>query len=471
MGPTVKGRFGQLWGDRLGWTLCGGGRPLWLHGASVGEAISGVQVFRALRAGGYSEPAVLSAATPAGLRLLRERLANLPEPHLSLPPDISTPSLDEAGPTVSSRPMTQIAAPPLDFWGAPARFLDRLNPRVLVLIETEIWPELICQCSRRSIEVVMLSARLSERSHRRLARFKGFCRDIFRRISLIAAISQADRDRFTDLGAAPETTFVAGSAKFDDLILLAAQNRDKFSGSAPSASWSRAGSSAAPISLDLSDSPADRSPSDQVDQNGADRFRADESRADRLRTAPPVLLAGSTHPGEEKLILSAARTLSVSLALAPRHIGRAAEIAALCRAEGFEPRLYSETKTLSPPAGAVTIVDVMGVLASLYEKCDLALVGGSFLKGAGHNPLEPAAFGKPVVFGSFMSSFQTEADDLRSLGAAFSTPAEELGSTLDGLLADPKKMAEAGWRGLSWLAARTPVAETLAQILLQRLQA
>jgi 3-deoxy-D-manno-octulosonic-acid transferase len=401
--PVVRGRFGTRWPDRLGYTLTGGGNPLWLHGASVGEAGSALAILQSLRDLGFTGPALLTSGTPAGLAALTARLK-------------ACPALGRA----------QIAAPPLDFLGAPGRFLDRVAPRALIVIETEIWPELFLQSSLRSTPVLMLSARLSQRSHDRLTKFRGFIAQTLAIPALVATIGETDLRLLTDLGLDPQKAAAIGSPKFDALIAQAQATLD------------RGGPGQSPPG------------------------------------GPPLILAGSTHPGEEELILRAVGSLPApgpALAMAPRHLTRIPDIVRLIESMGHRPSLFSATGALRPPQGAppntVTLVDKMGLLASLYRECDLALVGGSFVPGSGHNPLEPAAAGKPIIFGPNMSSFKDEAAELEALGAAVSAPKAFLPQAISAFLSNPAKAQASGLSGLRYLSEKKPVAPILARLALK----
>jgi 3-deoxy-D-manno-octulosonic-acid transferase len=361
---------------------------------------------------GYTEPALLTSGTPAGLSILDAKATQIPGPN-------------------------QIAAPPLDFLNAPSRFLDRLAPKALLIIETEIWPELFLQCFSRSIPVIMLSARLSERSRDRLSRFKSFISQTLSIPSLVAAITPQDRDRLIDLGLNPLLSAAIGSPKFDRLIVQAKATLSEFS---------QAGQ------LDL------------TDQTNWPKFTSIQTRSNK-----PLILAGSTHPGEEELILTAWRALcspGADLAIAPRHLTRVPEILNLIDSFGAKPSLFSKTGSLKPPPESVTVVDQMGLLASLYRDCDLAIIGGSFFAGAGHNPLEPLAFGKPVIFGPNMSGFKSEVDDLESLGAASITPKPFLAESLEYYLNHPQAATLAGLTGLWYLSQKKIVAPILARLVL-----
>jgi 3-deoxy-D-manno-octulosonic-acid transferase len=319
-------------------------------------------------------------------------------------------------------------APPLDFWGAPGRFLDRLEPRALALIETELWPETLHQAARRRLPVIVAAGRLGRRSFERLGRVRGLFGPLLASLALIAAMTETDRERFVALGARPDRVVVLGSPKFDDLIAAA---RARLAGPVPEAPGESGG-----------------------------------------RASPTLVVAGSTHPGEEALILSALGDLSnTTLLLAPRHLERVSSTVAL--AAGRPVKLFSEIADLGSPAlaGTVVVLDRLGVLIDLYARADLCLVGGSFLPGSGHNPLEPASQGRPVVFGPHMSSFEAQAEALAAQGAAWRCQPGELAALLARLTADPAALAAAGRAGLELVAGLEPVAPALARAIVRTLEA
>jgi 3-deoxy-D-manno-octulosonic-acid transferase len=265
---------------------------------------------------------------------------------------------------------------------------------------------------------MVVAGRLSERSARRYGAFRSLIGPMLRSIRLIAAITEADRKRYIDLGADPARVLTIGSPKFDPLISLAQSIRD-------------AGGPAPP------------------------------------EGPPPLIVAGSTHPGEEALILSALSDRlpgRARLVLAPRHVGRAAEVLALAAEKGLSARLLSEDPTLS---SAVTVVDRMGILGDLYRRAAVCLVGGSLNGGSGHDPFEPAARGRPVVFGPGMSSFASEAAELVRIGAALRSDPEGLSEVLGSLLDSPVDAAERGLKGRLHVASLTPVAPILARLVVE----
>ena len=260
---------------------------------------------------------------------------------------------------------------PYDLPWTAARFLRQLRPRLAVIMETELWPNFIAACERRAIPVVLANARLSERSARGYARFARLTAPMLARLQLIAVQSAAEAQRFLQLGARPEAVQVTGSIKFDlqvDAQLLA---------------------------------------------------RATACRADW--GARPVWIAASTHAGEDEIALAAHRQLlarwpQALLILVPRHPERFNSVYELCQRQGFAT--CRRSAGAQPQAtDALLLGDTMGELLFLYALADVALVGGSLVANGGHNLLEPAALGKPVLSGPHLFNFQEISSQLREAGA------------------------------------------------------
>jgi 3-deoxy-D-manno-octulosonic-acid transferase len=391
---TLKGRFGTRWADRLGFPLAGGQNPLWFHAASVGEAQSALTVIRSVADILPLTRYVLSVGTPAGLKRAED--------------------------LIGSEPGIQLMAPPLDFFGAPGRSLDRVGPRALIIVETEIWPELIGQAYKREIPVMVVAGRMSQKSYQRYMKVRSFLKPLMEKLSLVAAVSPEARERFLDLGTPFNKTVCLGNPKFDSLR---------------------------PANLDTAltiERPLGRK----------------------------IIVAGSTEGREEDLIVSAWREQGGPkpfLLLAPRHLGRVPAILDSIKSQGLPVRLYSENRNFNwPEEPDIIIIDELGLLARLYALADLALIGGSFYRGQGHNPLEPAVFGCPIVFGPYMSSFREQALELETVGAAKTVLPSELSGTLARWLARREAFL-AGLAGRELLAARPAVGPGLAALIGQTL--
>jgi 3-deoxy-D-manno-octulosonic-acid transferase len=357
--------YWQGMGERFGW----GGRmssspAIWLHAVSLGEMSAAAPLVRALRSRYPQNPLVLTTATPTG----RARAESL------------------FGDSVDVRFL------PYDTPGAVARFLDRIRPRLAIIMETELWPNLYSECERRGVPLVLASARLSAKSVSRYQRFGGLFRRIFSASSLIAAQTAEDAERFVAIGAETARTHVVGNIKFD---------------------------------MELGPG--------VVDRGLALRYSFGSAR--------PTWIAGSTHAGEEEQVLAAHRELlgdepNALLLLVPRHPDRFDGVADLLSRRGLR---FTRRSGGMPPGGAtqVLLVDTVGELAALYAAADVAFVGGSLVPIGGHNLLEPAALGLPVLTGPYHSNSKDIARLLLSQGAALQVAdARELAAALVRLLAD-----------------------------------
>jgi 3-deoxy-D-manno-octulosonic-acid transferase len=279
---------------------------------------------------------------------------------------------------------------PVDLPGAVRRFLARVQPQLAVFIETELWPNLYHACARRGVPLLIASARLSERSARRYAR----CGSLFPQALApvwIAAQSEQDAERFRVLGAAPARVLVLGNLKFDFRVREESLAR---------------------------------------------------GRALRLEYAPqrPLWVAGSTHAGEEEVLLEAHRKLLEAqphalLALAPRHPPRFAEVGAALEAAGWRSIRRSHAASCSPET-AVLLLDTLGELLDFYAAADVAFVGGTLVPIGGHNLLEPAALARPVLCGPHVFNAPEIAARLAAGGGLeFVRNADELGARLAQWLA------------------------------------
>jgi 3-deoxy-D-manno-octulosonic-acid transferase len=289
---------------------------------------------------------------------------------------------------------------PYDTPGAVARFMDRIQPRLAVIMETELWPNLYRQCERRGVPMVLASARLSAKSVARYRRLGSLARGIFSATSLIAAQTAVDAERFVAIGAPRDRTCVAGNIKFD---------------------------------LDI----------------GPGVMEAGRALRSFFGSSRPVWVAGSTHAGEEALVLAAHTELppDVLLLLVPRHPERFDAVAQLLAQGGWK---FARRSGGAPPDAEVRVVlvDSVGVLAALYAAADAAFVGGSLVPIGGHNLLEPAALGVPVLTGPFTANGREIAQLLLSQGAALQVAdAHELAAALRRLLSDPAERQRMGDSG------------------------
>ncbi|MGK4362995.1 lipid IV(A) 3-deoxy-D-manno-octulosonic acid transferase [Ectopseudomonas chengduensis] len=370
---------------------------IWVHAVSVGESIAAAPMIRALQAHYPDLPITVTCMTPTGSERI-QALFGASVQHCYLPYDLP--------------------------WAA-ARFLDRVQPRLAVVMETELWPNHIHQCAKRGIPVALANARLSERSARGYARFGKLTAPMLGELSLIAVQTQTEAQRFLDLGARPGCVEVTGSIKFDlkiDAELLQ---------------------------------------------------RADALRQQWQATTRPVWIAASTHAGEDEIVLAAHRQLlktqpDALLILVPRHPERFNSVHELCISERLTTRRRSTAEAVQA-SDQVLLGDTMGELLFLYALADIAFVGGSLVANGGHNLLEPAALGKPVLSGPHLFNFLEIAAQLREAGALSEVEnAMQLADKVAALLNEPSKMQRMSQVGLSVLKANQGALERLLEGL-QRL--
>ena len=295
---------------------------------------------------------------------------------------------------------------PLDLPGLSGRCLSRFRPKAVVLIEAELWPNFAEVCHRRRIPMVMLNARLSPRSERRYAKIRRLTALLFARLSALGAQNANDRGRFAGIGVRPEIISVTGSIKFDV----------------------------------LGDTP----------QSERAEFR---SILDRLRGERPVVLAASTHAGEESLIATAIREAGAYPLIVPRHAERRATVAADLQAAGFSPILRTAGELPAEiPANSCYIADTTGELKDWTHLADLVIIGKSFLARGGQNPVEAIAARKPVITGPDMTNFADLVTLLEQAGGITRCPAEELTNAIRRLLTDTDtitRQTEAAYAALS----------------------
>jgi 3-deoxy-D-manno-octulosonic-acid transferase len=385
--------------ERLGFGRTLSAPSIWLHAVSLGEMSAAAPLARALRLRYPEIPLVVTTATPAG----RARAAALFEGS------------------------ADIRFLPYDAPGSVRRFLARTRPRAAIIMETELWPNLLRACERDGIPVLLASARLSARSVSQYRRFGRLFAGVFSKNLLVAAQSAEDAERFKSIGAAAERTPIVGNVKFDV----------------------------------------------RVDAGIVQAGRA-------LRTAyagtRPVWIAGSTHAGEEEQLLDAHALLlksipSAVLLLVPRHRDRFAGVAELLTRRGV--RFARRTRMASgeeapqlPIDTPVLLVDTVGELTTLYASADAAFVGGSLVAVGGHNLLEPAALGLPVLTGPSYFNGKEIAQLLLARGAALEVrSAQDLAAVMQRLLAEPQLREQIGIIGKEIIAAnRGSVARLLALI-------
>jgi len=346
-----------------------------VHAVSMGEVNAASVMVRELARRYPGEPLCLTTLTPTGSARVRELFGESVF-HVYIPFDLP---------------------------GAVRRFLDRVHPRLLVIMETEIWPNLYHECAARGIPVLIVNARISERSFNRYRRLRGLTGTALRQVAAIGAQSALDRERLLEIGARDAQLTVTGNMKFDVHV-----------------------------------------PPSVSEQGEAIRVAWGSHR--------PVLVAGSTHEGDERALLAAfGRLLAAApealLVLVPRHPERFGRAAQLARQAGLTVALRSAGMAC-PPQVQCFVVDAMGELLLFYATCDVAFVGGSLEAIGGHNALEPAALAKPVLFGPHTANFAEISEQMLDCGAALRVAdAAGLEAALLLLFAEPDRRDRMGQAG------------------------
>jgi 3-deoxy-D-manno-octulosonic-acid transferase len=381
MATTHKYREGL--GERLGKVperLLSGpdSRPvIWVHAVSVGEVLAVSRLLGELERALPAYRILLSTTTRTGQDLARQRIGG-----------------------------DRVFYAPLDLPWATRAYLKALRPEMLVLAETEFWPNLLAGYYRRNIPVAVVNARISDRSWPRYRALRGLWKGFLSRLSAVLAQSELDAERLRALGCPAERVSVAGNLKFDIRA-------------------------------------------------------AGEAEATRLlkALAPEAVfvVAGSTLEGEESAVIAAHRSVlsqypSLITVLAPRHPERFDYVAALLDASGVPWVRRSAWKgkpveSLTPlEPGSMVLLDSIGELASVYSLASVAIVGGSLVPAGGHNPLEPAQFGVAIVMGPHYANFRSITEDLRAHDALRITQIENLWPVLDELLGDREAALAIGQR-------------------------
>jgi len=352
--------------------------PVWIHAVSAGEVIAASRLIGTLAASFPELPFLVTSTTPAGSGEIEARLVGRYE-NLSH------------------------CYAPFDFPRAVDRFFGTVRPRLLVLVETELWPNVLARARRDGVPALLVNGRLSLRSAARYARVGPLVREMLESLTVVACQYPDQADRFLALGARPETVACLGNLKFD--------------------------------------TPPPRVAADPLDPATIPRIGGTIGR--------PIWIAGSTHAGEEQLVLAAHRRVrerypELLLILAPRQPRRGDAVAALLRDGGWSFVRRSRQDPVGPETD-VLLVDVLGELPGLYGLADVAFVGGSLIRAGGHNVIEPAAWGVPLVTGPHVFNFADVVAAFAAEGALVEAgSAEALAGAVGRLLGDPDARARQG---------------------------
>ncbi len=374
-------------------------RSIWIHAVSVGEVLKARPLISDLKRRYPELRMFLSTTTLAGQQLARRNVQDV----------------------------DAVFYFPFDLGIFVRRTLDLVRPRLFVMMETEIWPNLLRECRARSIKSAIVNGRLSPKSFPRYRMVRPMMRRVLDDIDKFCVQSEESARRFIELGADPGRVVVTGSLKFD--------------------------------SLDL--------PSTAPQARARDRVL----RYFRVPSSRPVIMAGSTMKGEEAAVFRAFRRVrstapNALLILAPRNPERFAEAEQLARAEGWKVARRTDLAIDAEPRVDIVVLDTIGELATLYQVATVVFVGGSLVATGGHNVLEPAVFGKPIIFGPHMENFFEIADAFVSNGGGVQIAGEhELEEAFLSLMGDPVRRARLGAAARALVEANRGAKEKSVSVL------
>jgi 3-deoxy-D-manno-octulosonic-acid transferase len=347
-----------------------GSRPIWVHAVSVGEVMAAHPLIRELKKKYPNRKLILSTVTVTGNYMALRRV----------------PEADA------------VFYFPFDFPCIVRRVIQGINPQIVLVAETELWPNFFRELKRAGIPSAVINGRISPQSHKNYRKFMRFFSRVFDSVTLFCMQSETDAVRIRDIGADPEKVMVTGNLKFDQKLPT---------------------STPAPLAI---------------------------------AAGKKVITAGSTHRGEEAALLDVFKQLrdnhpDLLLIIAPRHPERFNEVEGLIHKAGYE---CHRRTTLKGPVKDVLLLDTIGELRSFYALCDIAFVGGSLVKVGGHNLLEPAAMKKPVIFSRYMFNFKEISEALLSAGGGVLVKDKsELYVQMDNLLSDKALAKGMGDRAFS----------------------
>ncbi len=376
--PKYRGGISQKLGRvRKGvLKVLGGTRPIWVHAVSVGEVMAAHPLIRELKKKYPGRKLILSTVTVTGNFTAKQRV----------------PEADA------------VFYFPFDYPWIVRRVIQKINPVIVLVAETELWPNFFRELQRQGIPSALINGRISPRSYGNYLRFRRFFTEVFKSVTLFCMQSDEDAARIRDIGAPPDRVMVTGNLKFDQKI-----------------------------------SPA-------------------QQRPVAIAAGRRVITAGSTHRGEEAILLEIFSRLrkkypDLVLIIAPRHPERFDEVCGLITSAGYECQRRTRLKG---PVRDVVLLDTIGELRAFYGACDIAFVGGSLVKVGGHNLLEPAAMKKPVIFSRYMFNFKEISEALIQAGGGLMVKdKEELYIKLDNLLSDKQLSSTMGEKAFKVIAANS----------------
>jgi 3-deoxy-D-manno-octulosonic-acid transferase len=382
-----------------------GDQSIWIHAVSVGEVLTARALLQELRERYPRLRIFLSTTTITGHQVARNNLQYIDE----------------------------VFYFPFDFAFIVRRTLRLVRPRLFVMMETELWPNLLRACHARGVKTLLVNGRISSRSYPRYKLARPFFRHVLAHVERFCMQSEESARRIIDMGADPARVTVTGSLKFDSL--------ERPESSAP-----------------------------------GDRGRNRVLRYFRLTADRPVVIAASTLKGEEEPVLEAFQRLRATranalLIIAPRKPERFDDVERLARRSGLNVARRTELRVDAEPRQDIVVLDTIGELAQLFQVATVVFVGGSLVDAGGHNILEPAVFGKPIIFGPYMQNFAEIARAFLDNGAGIEVKgARELETVLLELMADPVRRASLGAAARALVEANRGARARSLQAIAQLLQ-
>jgi len=376
-------------------------RRIWIHASSVGETSAACSIIDEIIKITPDTSILLSTVTKTGL---------------------------DAAERLTDKRIVKILAP-LDFEFTVSRAFDFFRPDVLVITETELWPNMIMIASKKNIKVITANGRISESSRRVYKKLQPVSSEVLSSINAFSMISESDCERIKDIGADPARVFINGNSKYDQAMKLK--------------------------------------------NSAVEKTKSDNLNLLIKKNNRKLIVAGSTRPGEEKILIDAFINLQKSipesiLAIAPRHIKRTNKIEKIMQKSSIGYSLRTDLPNENHGETNVIIINTIGELASLYRLADAVFCGGSLLPYGGQNPIEAAVLGKPLLFGPFMDDFKDVAEILKNSDSAKEIKnAEELCSSLVSILGDLKISDEIGKKTAVIIEEMAGAAKRHAKVILK----
>ena len=378
-------------------------KKIWLHALSVGEVLSAQPLVRQLRSTYPDITIIFSASTKTGEKLSRE---------------------------IMTREVDFFVPFPLDLYNIARKFINCIGADLFILIETDFWPNFLHILEKQKISAILVNGRISQSSFARYKRYRFIFLPMFKIFKFISMQTAADADKMIGLGVDADRVKALGNLKYDAVL-------------PDTVGW-------------------------EQDQRPTSFYRKQFG----ISPEKIVWIAGSTHAGEEVALLSAYKRLSLLfpdlfLVVAPRRIERGREIKEISDSLGLTVR--QRTAPLQDeefPGAPLLILDTMGELSRMYSFCDIAFIGGSLVPDGGHNPLEPAAFGKPILFGPYMDDFtEISADLLEKNAAIVCHDEDEIFEILKQLLMDTQLRKQMGEKAQALVLQHRGVSQRHLEII------